>query len=50
MYAAYWRSLPGPWWVKLIITIVLLVIIFLLLMNYIFPWVAELIPSNDVSV
>lgn len=50
MYAAYWRSLPGPWWVKAIITIVIAVIVVLLLMNYIFPWVAELIPSNDVSL
>jgi len=50
MYAAYWRSLPGPWWVKAIITIVIAVIVFLALMNYIFPWVAELIPSNDVSL
>ena len=50
MYAAYWRSLPGPWWGKAIITIVIAVIVFLLLMNYIFPWVAELIPSNDVSL
>ena len=50
MYAAFWRSLPGPWWVKAIITIVIVVIVFLLLMNYIFPWAAELIPSNDVSL
>ena len=50
MYAAFWRSLPGPWWVKAIITIVIAVIVFLLLMNYIFPWVDELIPSNDVSL
>ena len=50
MYAAFWRSLPGPWWVKAIITVVIAVIVFLLLMNYIFPWVAELIPSNDVSL
>ena len=50
MYAAFWRSLPGPWWVKAIITIVIAVIVFLLLMNYIFPWVAELIPSNDFSL
>ena len=29
MYAALWRMLPGPWWVKLIIALVVLVAIFL---------------------
>ncbi|ALA66959.1 hypothetical protein [Corynebacterium lactis] len=50
MYAAFWRALPGPWWVRLIITIIVLAVIVYCLMTFIFPWVAAQMPSNDVSV
>nr|WP_162933170.1 DUF5313 domain-containing protein [Corynebacterium lactis] len=50
MYAALWRALPGPWWVRLIITLIILVVLFFVLMDYVFPWLAAQMPSNDVSV
>ncbi|AKE42171.1 membrane protein [Corynebacterium kutscheri] len=50
MYGLLWRALPGPWLVKLIITLVLLTAIFFLLMEVIFPWVSAMMPYNDVSV
>lgn len=50
MYAALWRMLPGPWWVKLIITVVVLVAIFLLLMEVVFPYIGPMMPWTDVAV
>lgn len=50
MYAALWRALPGPWPLKLVITLVLVAAVFLLLMEVVFPWVATLMPYNDVAV
>ena len=50
MYGLLWRSLPGPCWLKLVIVLVLLVAVFLVLMEYVFPLVYTLMPYNDVSV
>lgn len=50
MYAALWRALPGPWWVRLIIVIILLVAVVYALMNFVFPWVDAQLPSSDVSI
>lgn len=50
MYGALWNALPGRWPVKVIITLVLLVLVFFLLMEVVFPWVAAMMPYNDVSV
>lgn len=50
MYAALWHALPGPPWVKWIITAVIAVAVFLLLMEVVFPWVSSLMPYNDVAV
>ena len=49
MYALLWRILPGPWWVKLIV-LVLLVGIFFLLMEVVFPWIGPMMPWTDVEV
>ena len=50
MYAALWRMLPGPWWVKLIIALVVLVAIFLLLMEVGFPYIGPMMPWTSVAV
>lgn len=50
MYAMLWRNLPGPWWVKLLIVLVLLVGIFFLLMEVVFPWIGPMMPWTDVEV
>ena len=44
MYAALWRVLPGPWWVRVLILIVLAACVF-----YVFPWVDTLV-APDVTV
>ena len=50
MYAALWRKLPGPPVVKWLLTGVILVLLFLLLMEVIYPWVSAQMPYNDVAV
>lgn len=50
MYAALWRKLPGPPAVKWLMTVIILVAVFFLLMEVVFPWVSSLMPYSDVAV
>lgn len=50
MYGFLWRLIPGPVPVKILVTLVLLVAVFLLLMEVVFPLVSQYMPYNDVSV
>lgn len=50
MYGILWDKLPGNTWVKFLIVIVILVAVFLLLMEVVFPWVSTMMPYNDVAV
>ena len=50
MYGPLWRALPGPVWLKLIIVLAVLVGLFFLLMNVVFPWVETVVPWTDVAV
>lgn len=50
MYAALWRILPGPWWLRAIILLVAVAAILYGLFLYVFPWVSELIDPQDVTV
>lgn len=50
MYRAFWRMLPGPTWLKAIIVVALLVAVFFLLMQVVFPWVSSMMPYTDVVV
>lgn len=50
MYGALWRALPGPWPIKLIIVLLLLVAVFFLLMEVVFPYVGPMMPWTDVGV
>jgi hypothetical protein len=50
MYAALWRVLPGPWWVRVLILIVVVAAILYALFFFVFPWVSALIDPQDVTV
>ncbi|MCD2498528.1 MULTISPECIES: hypothetical protein [Microbacterium] len=50
MYGALWRVLPGPWFVKLIIVLVVVAAILYGLFWYAFPWVsATFFPPADAN-
>jgi hypothetical protein len=50
MYAWFYRRLPGPTPVKVLLAAVLLAAVFLLLMEVVFPAVESLMPYSDVAV
>lgn len=50
MYAALWRALPGPVWVRVLTLIVLVAVILWALASVVFPWVADVLLSQDVTV
>jgi len=50
MYGALWRVLPGPWWVKTLLLLLLVAALAYALVFWVFPWVNGLIPSTDVTV
>jgi len=50
MYAALWRFLPGPVWVRVIVMIVLVAVILAVLVIWVFPLVNELFVPPEVTV
>lgn len=50
MYLWLWRKLPGPTAAKTVLVVAVLVVVFLLLMEVVFPWVSAQMPYSDVFV
>ena len=50
MYAALWRVLPGPWWVRVLILLILLAVVLYGLVFYVFPWVSQFVNPQEVTV
>ncbi|WP_072343675.1 hypothetical protein [Actinomyces urinae] len=52
MYAAIFRLLPGPKWLKVVWSILLIVLVAWLLLEFAFPWVQETfnVVENTVDV
>jgi len=49
MYGALWRILPGPWWVRTLILLVLLAAVLYLLYFHVFPWVFTFFAPDEES-
>lgn len=50
MYAALWRALPGPVWLRVVILLVLAAGILWALAYVVFPWVSDVLLPQDVTV
>jgi hypothetical protein len=50
MYGALWRVLPGPWPVKLLLCLVLVVAVVAVCFQWLFPAIAPYMPFNGNSV
>ena len=50
MYAALWRLLPGPTWLKVIEALALLGLAFWVLLAFVFPAIEPLLPFDRISV
>ncbi|PRY67953.1 hypothetical protein B0I08_105115 [Glaciihabitans tibetensis] len=50
MYAALWRVLPGPIWVRILLVVILLAAVLYSLIEWVFPWVDQFVAPQDVTV
>ncbi|MBS0022578.1 hypothetical protein [Microbacterium paraoxydans] len=50
MYAALWRLLPGPWWLRVLILLIVVAAVLYALFWYVFPWVSPFITPGEVDV
>jgi hypothetical protein len=50
VYAAFWRVLPGPVWIRLLIVLVLLAAVLFSLVTWVFPWVDSIVNTQEVTV
>lgn len=50
MYAALWRAIPGPVWVKVLILVALAAGILWALAYVVFPWISNSVFPEDVTV
>lgn len=50
MYAALWRLLPGPVWLKVAEVLVLVALVLWLLLAVVFPAVEPLLPFDRITV
>jgi hypothetical protein len=50
MYGALWRVLPGPWWLRVVILVVLVAAVLYGLVFYVFPWVSTIVNPQEVTV
>lgn len=50
MYGALWRMLPGPLWLRIILTIALVAAVVAALLLFVFPWMNTFVNVNEVTV
>lgn len=50
MYAALWRLLPGPTWLRVLLALLLALAVLVVCFTWVFPAVAPYVPLNDVTV
>ena len=51
MYAWIFRHLPGPLWMRLLISVLLIAVVILVLMEYVFPWANQIfVPWTDSTI
>ena len=50
MYAALWRLMPGPLWLRVVLMLALFAVILSGLVLVVFPWLNTFVNVNDVTV
>ncbi|MEV8368366.1 hypothetical protein [Microbacterium sp. NPDC064584] len=50
MYAALWHVLPGPWWVRTLILLLLVAVVLYGLFFFVFPWISSIVNPQEVTV
>ncbi|MDQ1609698.1 MAG: hypothetical protein QOE16_2430 [Microbacteriaceae bacterium] len=49
MYAALWRILPGPIWVRILLLVALLIVVLVVADLWLFPLIATLVDTGDTG-
>lgn len=50
MYGWIFRTLPGPLWVRIILSVMLVLVAVTLLMVFVFPWISQFNPLTDSTI
>jgi uncharacterized membrane protein YesL len=50
MYGALWRVLPGPWWLRVVILVVIFAAIIAICVLWVFPFVDHFVAPTDSTV
>ena len=50
MYAALWRVLPGPWWVRTVILVILFAAIVVACVLWVFPFIDHFVAPTESTV
>lgn len=50
MYAALWRVLPGPTWLKVLQAVAIAIVVLSVAVEWVFPWVAATYIQPETTV
>ena len=50
MYGALWRVLPGPWWVRTLILLILFAAVVVACVMWVFPFIDQYVAPTDSTV
>lgn len=50
MYAALWRVLPGPTWVRIAILVVAAALVLAALVEWVFPWASDTLLPQESTI
>ena len=50
MYGALWRVLPGPWWVRTLILLILFALLLVASVLWVFPVIDHFVAPTDSTV
>lgn len=50
VYAALWRILPGPTWLKALECLVIAGVVCWVLLTWVFPWVEPMLPFDRIVI
>jgi hypothetical protein len=50
MYSWLFRRLPGPLWVRIALSVIILSMVLILLITFVFPWASDLTKFTESTV
>lgn len=50
MFSLIWRFFPGPWWIRVFVTLAVLAVLVYILIAFVYPYVATLLVTQETTV